>query len=100
MRFAALTFQTSFLKEIDMLSLLGTLLVGLVVGLIARAVKPGDDKLGWIMTALLGVAGSFLATYVGVAMGWYAQGAAAGWFASVIGAVVLLVVYGLLKNKG
>ena len=78
MRFAAFTFQASFLKEIDMLSLLGTLLVGLVVGLIARAVKPGDDKLGWIMTALLGVAGSFLATYVGVAMGWYAQGAAAG----------------------
>ena len=99
MRFAAFTFQASFLKEIDMLSLLGTL-VGLVVGLIARAVKPGDDKLGWIMTALLGVAGSFLATYVGVAMGWYAQGAAAGWFASEIGAVVLLVVYGLLKNKG
>eukprot|EP01034_Spumella_vulgaris_P042666 gene42666-52926_t len=72
-----------FLKEISMLSLLGTLLVGLVVGLIARAVKPGDDKLGWIMTALLGVAGSFLASYVGAAMGWYAQGAAAGWFASV-----------------
>lgn len=83
-----------------MLSLLGTLLVGLVVGLIARAVKPGDDKLGWIMTALLGVAGSFLATYVGAAMGWYAQGAAAGWFASVIGAVVLLVIYSLVKSKG
>ncbi|MCZ8092568.1 MAG: GlsB/YeaQ/YmgE family stress response membrane protein [Acidovorax sp.] len=83
-----------------MLSLLGTLLVGLVVGLIARAVKPGDDKLGWIMTALLGVAGSFLASYVGAAMGWYAQGAAAGWFASVIGAVVLLVIYSLVKSKG
>jgi uncharacterized membrane protein YeaQ/YmgE (transglycosylase-associated protein family) len=88
------------LKEISMLSLLGTLLVGLVVGLIARAVKPGDDKLGWIMTALLGVAGSFLASYVGAAMGWYAQGAAAGWFASVIGAVVLLVIYSLVKSKG
>ena len=83
-----------------MLSLLGPLLVGLVVGLIARAVKPGDDKLGWIMTALLGVAGSFLASYVGAAMGWYAQGAAAGWFASVIGAVVLLVIYSLVKSKG
>lgn len=82
-----------------MLSLLGTLLIGLVVGFIARAVKPGDDKLGWIMTALLGVAGSFLASYVGVAMGWYAQGEAAGWIASVVGAVLLLVVYGLVKSK-
>ena len=52
-----------------MLSLLGMLLIGLVVGLIARAVKPGDDKLGWIMTALLGIAGSFLASYVGMALG-------------------------------
>ena len=75
------------------------LLVGLVVGFIARAIKPGDDKLGWIMTALLGVAGSFLASYVGMAMGWYAQGDSAGWIASVLGAVVLLVVYGLVKGK-
>ena len=82
-----------------MLSLLGTLLIGLVVGLIARAVKPGDDKLGWIMTALLGVAGSFLASYVGMAMGWYAQGDRAGWIASVVGAVALLAVYGLVKRK-
>ncbi|SEA55600.1 GlsB/YeaQ/YmgE family stress response membrane protein [Acidovorax soli] len=82
-----------------MLSILGTLIVGLVVGFIARAVKPGDDKLGWIMTALLGVAGSFLASYVGTAMGWYQHGAAAGWIASVVGAVVLLVIYGLFKGK-
>ena len=82
-----------------MLSILGTLLVGLVVGFIARAIKPGDDKLGWIMTALLGVAGSFLASYVGMAMGWYVQGDSAGWIASVLGAVVLLVVYGLVKGK-
>ena len=61
-----------------MLSLLGTLLIGLVVGLIARAVKPGDDKLGGIMTALLGIAGCFLASYVGMALGWYAQGDSAG----------------------
>ena len=82
-----------------MLSLLGMLLIGLVVGLIARAVKPGDDKLGWIMTALLGVAGSFLASYVGMALGWYSQGDSAGWIASVLGAVTLLVVYGLVKGK-
>jgi len=82
-----------------MFSLIGTLLVGLVVGLLARALKPGDDKLGWIMTALLGIAGSFLATYVGVAMGWYQQGEAAGWIASIVGAIVLLVIYGLIRSK-
>ena len=82
-----------------MRSLLGTLLIVMVVGLIARPVKPGDDKLGWIMTALLGVAGSFLASYVGMAMGWYAQGDSAGWIASVLGAVALLAVYGLVKRK-
>ncbi|MBU0745812.1 MAG: GlsB/YeaQ/YmgE family stress response membrane protein [Gammaproteobacteria bacterium] len=82
-----------------MLSLLGTLLIGLVVGLIARAVKPGNDKVGWIMTSLLGVAGSFLASYVGIAMGWYQQGEAAGWIASVMGAIVLLVLFNLIKSK-
>lgn len=82
-----------------MLSLLGMLLIGLVVGFIARAIKPGDDKLGWIMTALLGVAGSFLASYLGMAMGWYQQGDAAGWIASVMGAVVLLVLFSLVKGK-
>ena len=48
-----------------MLSLIGTIFVGFIVGLIARAVKPGDDKLGWIMTIVLGIAGAFLARYVG-----------------------------------
>ena len=81
-----------------MFSILGTIFVGLIVGLIARAVKPGDDKLGWIMTVLLGVAGAFVATYVGVAMGWYAEGTAAGWIASVVGAIILLVLYGLVRR--
>ena len=82
-----------------MLSILGTILIGLVVGFIARAVKPGDDKLGWIMTAVLGIAGAFLARYAGAAMGWYRQGEAAGWIASVVGAVILLFVYGLVAKK-
>lgn len=82
-----------------MMSILGTLFVGLIVGFIARAVKPGDDKLGWIMTALLGVGGSFLASYLGAALGWYRQGDAAGFLASVVGAVILLVIYGFVKSK-
>lgn len=81
------------------MSILGTILIGLVVGLIARAIKPGDDKMGLIMTTLLGIAGSLLARYAGVAMGWYREGQPAGWIASVIGAVVLLVIYGLIRGR-
>lgn len=82
-----------------MFSLLGTLIVGLIVGLIARAIKPGDDSLGWIMTILLGIAGAFLASYIGMAMGWYQQGDAAGWIASIVGAIVLLVIYQFVRSK-
>lgn len=82
-----------------MLSLLGTLIVGLVVGFIARALHPGKDDLGIIMTALLGVAGAFIAGYVGSALGWYQQGQPAGWIASVVGAIVLLFIYSLIKKK-
>jgi uncharacterized membrane protein YeaQ/YmgE (transglycosylase-associated protein family) len=81
-----------------MLSILGTIVVGFIVGLIARAVKPGDDKLGLIMTTLLGIAGAFIARYAGVALGWYQQNEPVGWIA-VIGAVVLLFIYSLVKGK-
>ena len=81
------------------MSIIGTLFIGLIVGLVARFIKPGNDGMGWIMTIVLGIAGSFLARYVGVAMGWYAPGEAAGWLASILGAVVLLLVYGLVKKK-
>lgn len=76
-----------------------TIIIGFVVGLIARAVKPGDDKLGLIMTAVLGIAGSFLATYAGSALGLYKQGDVAGLIASVVGAIILLVIYGLVTKK-
>ena len=82
-----------------MMSILGTLFIGLIVGLVARALKPGDDRMGLIMTALLGVAGSFVAGYLGAALGLYQPGDVAGFFASVIGAVILLAVYGLIKGK-
>lgn len=81
------------------MSIIGTILIGFIVGLIARAVKPGDDKLGLIMTTLLGIAGAFAARYVGMALGLYTEGEAAGWIASVIGAVVLLFIYGLVKGR-
>ncbi|MEO5795696.1 MAG: GlsB/YeaQ/YmgE family stress response membrane protein [Rhodoferax sp.] len=82
-----------------MFSLIGTVIVGFVIGLIARAIKPGDDKLGLIMTSVLGIAGSFGASFVGEKMGWYAPGAPAGWIASVVGAIVLLAIYGMVAKK-
>ena len=82
-----------------MMSILGTLFIGLIVGFIARAIKPGDDKLGWIMTAILGVAGSFLASYAGKALGFYQTGQVAGFVASIVGAIVLLIVYALVRGR-
>jgi uncharacterized membrane protein YeaQ/YmgE (transglycosylase-associated protein family) len=81
-----------------MMSIIGTIVVGFIVGLLARALKPGDDKLGIIMTTLLGIAGAFLARYAGAAMGLYAPEEPAGWIASVLGAIVLLIVYSLVKG--
>ncbi len=82
-----------------MMSILGTLFIGLIAGFIARAIKPGNDSMGWIMTALLGVAGSFVAGYLGSAIGLYQQGEPVGFIASVVGAILLLFVYGLVKKK-
>ena len=75
-----------------------TVFIGLVAGLLARALKPGDDKLGWIMTILLGIGGSLAAGYVGQALNWYSVGQPAGFIASVVGAVVLLFVVGKLRG--
>jgi uncharacterized membrane protein YeaQ/YmgE (transglycosylase-associated protein family) len=81
------------------MGIIGTIIVGFIVGLIARAIKPGDDKMGIIMTTLLGIAGAFLARYVGMAMGWYGEGSPAGWIASVVGAMVLLILYSLVRGR-
>ena len=74
-------------------------IIGFVAGLIARALHPGDDKLGIVMTSVLGIAGSFLANFVGQAVGWYGPGEGAGFVASVVGAIVLLVIYSMVKKK-
>jgi uncharacterized membrane protein YeaQ/YmgE (transglycosylase-associated protein family) len=81
------------------MSIIGTILVGFLVGLLARAFKPGDDRMGLIMTTLLGIGGALVARYVGVALGLYRDGDVAGWIASIIGAMVLLVIYGLVRGS-
>lgn len=80
---------------------LSVFLVGLVIGVIAKLLTPGRDPGGFIVTGLIGVAGSLLATWVGVhLLHLYAPGESAGWIASVIGAVVLLIGYHVVfKNK-
>ena len=73
--------------------------IGFIVGLVARAILPGSQSLGLILTAVLGIAGSFAAGFAGQALGWYSQGEAAGFIASVIGAIVLLFVVSKLKGS-
>ena len=70
-----------------------TILIGFVAGLIAKALTPGKSPSGFFLTAVLGIAGSIAATYLGQVLGLYPQGHAAGFIASVLGAIVLLVVY-------
>ena len=73
--------------------------VGLIVGLIARAILPGTQQLGLILTAALGIAGSFIAGFAGQALGWYQAGQNAGFIGSVLGAIILLFVVGKLKGS-
>ena len=81
------------------MSIVWTILIGFVAGLVARAIKPGDVSAGFIVTTLIGIAGSLIATYLGQAMGWYTAGQGAGFIASVVGAIVLLFIWGLVKRK-
>lgn len=75
------------------MGIISTLIIGLVVGLIARFLMPGRDPMGFIMTALLGIIGAWLGSWAGQAMGLYNEGEPAGFFMSVIGAIVVLFIY-------
>jgi uncharacterized membrane protein YeaQ/YmgE (transglycosylase-associated protein family) len=73
--------------------------IGLFVGAVARFLMPGKQPMGWIMTSLLGIGGSFVANFIGQTIGWYRSGDAAGFIASVIGAMILLFAFGLIRRK-
>lgn len=79
--------------------MLTTILIGFFIGLLARWIKPSTQRLGWIMTSLVGIGGAVLATFIGQALGWYEQGDHAGFVASVAGAVLLLVAYEVVKPR-
>lgn len=76
-----------------------TIVVGFVVGVVAKLLHPGKEEMGFIATILLGIVGSVVAGQVGQALGWYQAGEGAGFIASVVVAIVLLVIYGRLRDK-
>jgi uncharacterized membrane protein YeaQ/YmgE (transglycosylase-associated protein family) len=81
-----------------MFGLISTVIIGFIVGVIAKLIMPGKENLGFVMTALLGIVGSIAATYAGQLIGWYQAGDGAGWIGSIVGAFVVL--WGYLKFKG
>ena len=86
-------------KDTKLMHIIWILLIGLIVGALAKLVMPGRDPGGFIITILLGIAGSFLANYIGRAAGWYAPNESAGFIASIIGAVILLAGYRLIIGR-
>jgi len=82
-----------------MFGLLMTIIIGFVVGVIAKLIMPGKENMGLILTTLLGIAGSIVASYLGQAMGWYEAGQGAGWIASIVGAFVLLWIFQKFRSR-
>jgi uncharacterized membrane protein YeaQ/YmgE (transglycosylase-associated protein family) len=80
--------------------LLWTLLIGLIVGVVAKLLMPGKDPGGWVICIVLGLAGAFLAGFLGRSLHWYAEGEPAGFIFSVVGAMILLALYRAFKKNG
>jgi len=83
------------------MSIIWTIIIGFIVGVVAKFIMPGNktEPKGFILTAILGIVGAFVATYLGQSVGWYKPGESAGFLSSVVGAVVLLFVYGLIVGR-
>jgi uncharacterized membrane protein YeaQ/YmgE (transglycosylase-associated protein family) len=81
------------------MGILTWILFGLVVGVIAKLLMPGRDPGGFIVTILLGIAGALLGGFVGRAMGFYGQSESAGWIISILGAIILLVLYRMMVRR-
>jgi uncharacterized membrane protein YeaQ/YmgE (transglycosylase-associated protein family) len=81
------------------MSILGTLIIGLLAGAVAKLLMPGRDLGGFFITLALGVLGAFLATWLGQVLGWYAEGESAGFIGAVIGSIILLALYRLLLRR-
>ncbi len=80
------------------MGIIGTIIIGFIVGLVARFLKPGRDAMGFILTTLLGVGGAFVGRYIGQTLNWYGPDDPAGFIMSVIGAIIILIIWGLLSK--
>ena len=81
------------------MGIIGTIIIGLLAGIVAKFLMPVRDPGGFIITILLGIAGAFVATYLGQAVGWYRAGEGAGFIGAVVGAVILLLIYRLIAGR-
>jgi uncharacterized membrane protein YeaQ/YmgE (transglycosylase-associated protein family) len=83
--------------EVDAMGIIWTIIIGFIAGVIAKFIMPGDNEpSGFVLTAVLGIVGAFVATYLGQALGWYGPGQGAGLIGAVVGAVIVLAVYGFI----
>ena len=83
-----------------MLHIIGTIIIGFVAGVIAKLVTPGDKgPQGFILTTILGIIGAFVATYLGQAIGWYGPNQNAGFIGAIVGAVLILLVWGFIDRR-
>jgi uncharacterized membrane protein YeaQ/YmgE (transglycosylase-associated protein family) len=82
------------------MGILWTIIIGFVAGVIAKFIMPGDNEpTGFILTAILGIIGAFVATYLGQALGWYRPGEGAGLIGAVVGAVIVLLIYSMVVGR-
>jgi uncharacterized membrane protein YeaQ/YmgE (transglycosylase-associated protein family) len=82
------------------MSIIWTIIIGFFAGLIAKIIMPGSNEpSGFIMTTILGVVGAIVASYLGQALGWYKAGEGAGFIGSIVGAIILLLIYGFVAGK-
>ena len=82
------------------MGIIWTIIIGFVAGVIAKFIMPGDNEpAGFILTAILGIVGAFVATYLGQALGWYRPGEGAGLIGAVVGAIIVLLVYSMVAGR-
>lgn len=81
------------------MGIIGTIVIGLIIGIVARFLMPGRDPMGFILTAVLGIVGAWLGSFIGVRMGMYNEGEPAGFLMSVLGAVIVLAIYRMVAGR-
>ena len=82
------------------MNIIWTIIIGLIAGIIAKVITPGkNEPSGFILTAVLGIVGAFVATYLGQAIGWYGPNEGAGLIGAIVGAVIILVIWGLIAGR-